>query len=87
MTTIEQKKAAREFANRWQGKGYEKGESQVFWIELLTTIFGVTNISDFISFEDQVKIDHTSFIDAFIDSTQVLIKVLQQPSDNRMALY
>ena len=34
MTAIEQQKAAREFAERWEGKGYEKGQSQVFWIEL-----------------------------------------------------
>ena len=33
--------AARKFAKRWQGKGYEKGESQVFWLELLTEVFGL----------------------------------------------
>lgn len=35
MTTTQQQKAAKEFAARWQGKGYEKGESQIFWVELL----------------------------------------------------
>ena len=30
--------AAAEFALRWEGKGYEKGESQVFWTELLTQV-------------------------------------------------
>ena len=27
--------AAERFAKRWEGKGYEKGESQLFWTELL----------------------------------------------------
>nr|WP_294444770.1 helix-turn-helix transcriptional regulator [uncultured Blautia sp.] len=35
-----------------KNRGYEKGDSQIFWVELLTTVFGVTEISQFISFED-----------------------------------
>ena len=35
MTDLEQKKKAKEFAERWKGKGYEKGESQKYWIDLL----------------------------------------------------
>lgn len=54
MTDKEQKKAAKEFAARWEGKGYEKGQSQQFWIDLLVNVFGVTDISGFISFEDKV---------------------------------
>lgn len=26
--------AAAEFAERWKGRGYEKGDSQPFWLEL-----------------------------------------------------
>ncbi len=33
-------------------------------MELLTTVFGVTEISQFISFEDQVHLDHTSFMES-----------------------
>ena len=33
--------AAGRFAKRWAGRGYEKGESQLFWTELLTEVFGV----------------------------------------------
>ena len=73
-TAINRKKAAKEFAEKWRGKGYEKGESQVFWIELLLNVFGVENISDFIIFEDKVHLDHTSFIDAYIPSTHVMIE-------------
>ena len=73
-TAINRKKAAKEFAEKWQGKGYEKGESQLFWIDLLEHVYNVENISDFIIFEDKVHLDHTSFIDAYIPSTHVMIE-------------
>ena len=66
--------AASKFAKRWEGKGYEKGESQVFWLELLTEVFGIEEPSTFISFEDQVQLDHTSFIDGYIDHTHTMIE-------------
>ena len=64
-------KAAAEFARRWQGRGYEKGDSQVFWTELLTEVFGVENPSSFFRFEEQVKVDKTNFIDVHIPATKV----------------
>ena len=66
MTPNEQKKAASEFAARWKDQGYEKGQSQQFWMDLLVSVFGVQDIKGFISFEDQVQLDHTSFIDGYI---------------------
>ena len=75
MTDLEQKKKAKEFAEFWKDKGYEKGQSQIFWTTLLTDVFGVENISEFIEFEDQVHIDKTTgFIDGYIPSTKVLIE-------------
>ena len=74
MNDKEQKKAAKEFAARWQGRGYENGESNLFWIDLLTHVYGVDNIAEFISFEDQVHLDHTSFIDGYIESTHTMIE-------------
>ena len=74
MTTTQQQKAAKEFAARWQGKGYEKGESQIFWVELLEQVFDIQKPSEFLSFEQQVKLDHTAFIDAFIPRTHVMIE-------------
>jgi len=74
MTDKEQKAAAKKFVEFWKGKGYEKGESQKFWIDLLTNVYGVDNISSFITFEDQVHLDHTSFIDGYILSTKVMIE-------------
>ena len=63
MTDAQQKKAAKEFANYWKDKGYEKGESQKFWLSLLQEILGVDQPEKFINFEDQVHLDNTSFID------------------------
>ena len=74
MTDLERRRAAAKFAAEWTGKGYEKGQSQPFWLSLLRNIFGVDEPEHFITFEDQVHLDHTSFIDGFIPSTHVLIE-------------
>ncbi len=74
MTDVQQRTAAAKFAEYWKDKGYEKGESQKFWLSLLRGVFGVAEPEKFISFEDQVHLDHTSFIDGHIPSTRVLIE-------------
>ena len=66
--------AARTFADKWAGKGYEKGDTQRFWLELLQSVLGVENPYDYIEFEDQVLVEQTSFMDAFIPATRVLIE-------------
>ncbi len=79
-TAIHQEKAAKRFAEFWKNKGYEKGESQSFWLGLLRDVFGVEQPEKFIIFEEQVKLDHTSFIDGYIRQTHVLI---EQKSSNK----
>ena len=74
MTSSEQKRAAKAFAETWRGKGYEKGESQPFWLALLRDVYGIPAPEQFIRFEEQVKLDHTSFIDGVIPATRVLIE-------------
>lgn len=74
LTDVQQRTAAAKFAEYWKDKGYEKGESQKFWLSLLRGVFGVAEPEKFISFEDQVHLDHTSFIDGSIPSTRVLIE-------------
>ena len=67
--------AAAEFAKRWKGRGYERGESQPFWIDLLSSVFGIeTPSGGFIRFEDHRMVDASNFIDARIPSTRVLIE-------------
>ena len=74
MTTAQQQQAARNFAAYWKDKGYEKGESQSFWLSLLRDVYGVEHPEQFIQFEEQVHLDHTSFIDGTIPTTHVLIE-------------
>ena len=67
--------AAAEFAERWKGRGYERGESQPFWIDLLTNVFGIETPSDgFITFEEHHKVDASNYVDGRIRSTRVLIE-------------
>lgn len=74
MNDTQQKIAAKKFAADWKGKGYEKGQSQPFWLSLLRDVYGVEHPEQFITFEEQVHLDHTSFIDGTITSTKVLIE-------------
>lgn len=74
MNDVQQREAAKRFAEYWKGKGYEKGESQAFWLSLLRDVYGVEHPEQFILFEEQVHLDHTSFIDGTIPSTRVLIE-------------
>lgn len=74
MNAAAQAQAAREFAAKWKGRGYEKGESQKFWMELLHSVYGVENPADLLIFEQQVQLDHTSFIDVMIPTTHVMIE-------------
>lgn len=74
MNDTQQRNAAKQFAEYWKGKGYEKGESQSFWLSLLRDVYGVEHPEQFIQFEEQVHLDHTSFIDGTIPATKVLIE-------------
>ena len=74
MKDYEQKKAAKEFAKYWKDKGDEKSESQPFWLSLLRDVFGKEHPEQWITFEDRVKLDNTSFIDGMISKTHVMIE-------------
>ena len=82
-TEKQQKAAAMEFAERWAGKGYEKGESQRFWLDLLENVYGVEKPTEFVRFEEQVQLDNTSFIDVMIPSTRTMIEMKSLGKDLR----
>ena len=77
-----QKKAAAQFMKDWSGKGYEKGETQRFWLSLLHSVFGIDDPTKMMEFEVPVKTilkeKGSDFIDGYIPSTKVLI---EQKSD------
>ena len=70
----EQKKQAKAFIKRWGNRGNERQDSQSFWLDLLQSVYGIENPSEYIKFEDKVMLDHTSFIDGYIEKTKVLIE-------------
>ena len=73
MTDQEQREAARQFILKW--RGYEKGETQLFWISLLQDVLGVSNATEYIQFEKQVAVDgNIKFIDGYIPETRILIE-------------
>ena len=83
MNIARKREAARKFAEYWKTRGYEKGETQPFWLALLRDVFGIYQPEKSIVFEGQVKVDklksptselQTNFIDARIPTTRVLIE-------------
>ena len=86
MNEKQQRAMAKAFSEYWKDRGYEKGESQPFWLELLRNVFGVENPAHYIKFEEQVHLDHTSFIDGFIPATHVLIEQKGKGKDLRKAI-
>ena len=79
MTQTEQSKAAKKFSEDWKDKGYEKGESQKFWLDLFCNVFGIKDFANFVYFENQIKEKFadktiTNFIDIYIPSTKVMIE-------------
>ena len=77
-TTNTQKQAAKQFVKEWAGKGYEKGETQRFWMALLHDVLGVENPVKAMEFEIPVKTitkeKGSDFIDGYITATKVLIE-------------
>ena len=83
MKDTEIRQHAKAFAEYWKDRGYEKGDSQPFWLSLLRDVLGVAEPEKFIHFEEQVMIDHTSFIDGHIPATHVLIEQKSRDKDLR----
>lgn len=74
MKASEQKQRAQDFVARWLNHGDEKQETQLFWIDLLCNVFGVEQVTNVIEFEKRVTLSNTSYIDAYITDTKVLIE-------------
>ena len=74
MTQSEQKAKAKSFITFWKDRGDEKQHTQQFWTSLLQDVYGVTFSERVVEFEKRVKLSHTSYIDAYIAETKVLIE-------------
>lgn len=80
MTIDEQREAARQFYYRWRDKGQEDQYTSKFWLDLLQSVFGISNV-DYIDFEKRVygEDGNVKRIDGYIPETKVVIE--QKSSD------
>ena len=76
MTDAQQREAARQFFYRWNGKGREDEDARSYWIEILSNILGVDNVTERVDFEKKVigPDGNTKRIDVYIPETHVLIE-------------
>ena len=76
MPTVNERTAVREFVKRWTAPnvGDEKSETQLFWIDLLQSLFGLRYSVRLLEFEKRVELDHVSFIDGYLPDTRVVIE-------------
>ena len=65
------KKSRKEFVKTWKGRGYEKGETQQFWLSLLTNVLGYEH-NDTVLFEHHLSTG--GFIDVWIRQSDVMIE-------------
>ncbi len=79
MTDKEQKKAAKEFAAYWKDKGSEKSDTQTYWNQLLTDVFGAEKLTGLVKYEKPVIVDgNQKYIDVYIRHDNVTIIVEQK---------
>lgn len=76
MTNAEQREAARQLFNKWNGRGKEDEDDRSFWIDILQDVLGMDHVTDRIEFQKKVvgKDGNVKRIDAYIPETRVLIE-------------
>ena len=61
MSDFKQDKEAKEFVKRWADRSSEKEFSQKFWIDLLSNVYGVEQVTEYLEFDitrEEIKIYH-----------------------------
>lgn len=74
MTGTEQKNAAKQFIKAWSGKGYEKGESQPFWLSLLRDVYGVEHPDSILYLKNKSVWSYQFLLTELYPQTHVLIE-------------
>ena len=76
MTDADRREAARQFCQRWAGKGKEDEDARSYWIEFLQNVIGMENVTERVDFEKKVigPDGNTKRIDVYIPETRVLIE-------------
>lgn len=75
MTDTAKREAARQFIQKWNGKGKEDENDCSFWLDIAQRILGIIDATDRIDFQKKVIVDgHTKRIDGYIPETRVMIE-------------
>lgn len=69
---LARKRVAKDFAQRWEGRGYERGDTASFWLELLRDVVGMEDVTTNVRFENQT-VDR-GFIDVTIRDAKTVIE-------------
>lgn len=68
----QRKATAKAFAERWKGRGYEKGDTASFWLELLRDVVGMEDVTTNVRFENSTTA--RGFIDVMIRDAKTIIE-------------
>ena len=76
MTDAEKREAARQFYQKWVGKGKEDEDDHSYWLDICQRILGIDDATDRIFFQKKLvgPDGNTKRIDAYIPETRVLIE-------------
>jgi hypothetical protein len=86
MTDAEKREAARQFCQKWAGRGREDEDDRSYWLDILIRVLGIEDATDRIEFQKKVIVEgNTKRIDAYIPETKVIIeqKTLGIPLDKK----
>ena len=53
MSELEHRIIVENFIDRWKDRGEEKQETQRFWIDLLSNVLGISNVTENVLFEQK----------------------------------
>lgn len=67
-----QRQVAVEFAEKWTGRGYEKGDTASFWLELLRDVVGMEDVTTNVHCETRTSA--RGFIDVVIPDAKTVIE-------------
>ncbi|WP_462399025.1 class I SAM-dependent DNA methyltransferase [Corynebacterium falsenii] len=70
--TAQRVNQARLFASKWKGRGYEKGDTSSFWLELLRDVVGMEDVTTNVLFEQATS--KRGYIDVSIPDAKTFIE-------------
>ncbi|MFD2674108.1 type IIL restriction-modification enzyme MmeI [Gulosibacter bifidus] len=71
-TELQRKQAAKKFAQKWAGRGYEKGDTASFWLELLRDVIGMEDVTTNVRFESSTT--DRGYIDVTIRDAKTVVE-------------